>query len=679
MRRSPKQTSAALLETARIHCDLGLGRQPATRGQDYMACLVTAVWIYDIENYCIIWANRSALALWESESLEELKSRDFRDGASDAVQQTLKDYQQIFKSGKSLSRIWRYSPKGILKEAYCHLSGYTLEDGRIALLTEAIPVDLIDNNSAASSVITLSTYDNNGQFISGNPPFLETQDHSYSHLKSLFSHADDYQKVRNIVEHTGRFEGDIQIIVNQQVLWHRLVVSTCQHDNLEDSLLVQQFNIDEMKRKELALNQDVITDPLTGLLNRRGLKSLVSSHNTFVIFYLDLDGFKLINDSLGHAVGDQVLRNIGTRLTSEPFEKGHACRFGGDEFIWIADPSALDCGIEQTASQLIQSMNKPYLDSDNRPVTVSASVGIAHYSGNGDDFEEAIIKADAAMYLAKKQGKHCWVHYVSGMENASHRKSQVAQSLYKAIEQGEFQLYYQPIFNLKTKSIQAFEALLRWDSVDIGSVPPLDCIRVAEEIGVIAEIETWVISRALNDLKVLRCLFSDNVTMGVNISSQYFANPACVNTIVDALEKYDLPGSALAIDVNEGTLRCDLEQDNKVASHLHEKGINISIDDFGVGYSLLPYLHQIPATYVKIDHLLTQRVEQDPAVLAGLQQLIESLTLKAIAEGVETKKQSDMLKDIGIFLQQGHGLGSPRPLAFYQQSDSVQQLAGFQS
>ncbi|MBO9489550.1 PAS domain-containing protein [Endozoicomonas sp. G2_1] len=184
----------------------------------FLDCLVSAVWLYDIENYHIIWANKAALSLWESEDLAELVSRDFKPGSSDAVQQTLIDYQQIFKTGKSLSRVWRYSPKGILKEVYCQMSGYLLPDGRIGLLTEAITVDLIDNNKNASSVITLSTYHLDGSFISGNPPFLETQSPDYQHLESLFVSKQDYQKVRNIIDHTGRFEDDIQIFVNQQIL-----------------------------------------------------------------------------------------------------------------------------------------------------------------------------------------------------------------------------------------------------------------------------------------------------------------------------------------------------------------------------------------------------------------------------------------------------------------------------
>ena len=190
----------------------------SSKDKELFDTLVTAIWLYDIENYCIIWANKAALTMWESDSLEELTSRDFKPGSSEATQQALIDYQQIFKAGKTLSRTWRYSPKGILKEAYTQLSGYTLTDGRIAILTEALPIDLIDSSSGSASVITLSTYDLEGQFLSGNPPFLESVPFDYDHLKSLFANEDDYQRVRNIVAHTGRFEDDVQIIKATNVM-----------------------------------------------------------------------------------------------------------------------------------------------------------------------------------------------------------------------------------------------------------------------------------------------------------------------------------------------------------------------------------------------------------------------------------------------------------------------------
>lgn len=650
----------------------------STEQKQLFDSLVTAIWLYDVENYCIIWANKAGLALWESDSLAELTSRDFKPGSSAAVQQTLIDYQQIFQSGRSLSRIWRYSPKGILKEAYVQLSGFPLQDGRMALITEALNVELIDSNRGSDSVNTLSTYDIDGNFLSGNPPFLETQDCHYKHLRSLFISTDDYQRVKNIVELEGRFEDDVQIISKQKVLWHRLVVSVSQQENTEKTLLVQQFNIEQRKQKELALEKEVITDPLTGLLNRRGLKQVVKDKTSFIIFYIDLDGFKLINDSLGHSIGDHLLQHLGLKLTTGDFDQGYACRFGGDEFIWLIEQDKLTVSPEQTANLLLNKMSEPYLDQEGRPVTVSASIGVANYPDDGDNFEKLLLKADAAMYLAKKQGKHRWVSYLSGMETTVHRQSELAKYLYQALNNNEFELYYQPIFDTKNKTVHSLEALLRWKNPVIGNVPPDECIRVAEEIGILLDIEKWVISQAIADVQNFRDIFSQDIAIAINVSSQCFCSPELVNLLAEQLQKHNLSSDAIKLELTETTLITDVEQDSAAALKISKHKIPISIDDFGTGYSSLSYLHKIPATYVKIDRSFTQRLSQDHSMISSIQHLISTMHLSTIVEGVETIEQSEILNDMQIYLQQGYGLGLPQPLHFYLQPENVQQLAGLQ-
>lgn len=638
--------------------------------------LVTAIWLYDIENYCVIWANKAALVMWESESLEELVSRNFKPDSSEATQQALVDFQQIFKTGKTLSRMWRYSPKGILKEAYTQLSGYPLTDGRMALLTEAVTVDLIDNNSGTASVITLSTYDLNGNFLSGNPPFLESIEQSYRHLKDLFVAEETYQKVRNIIELTGSFEGDVQIKSKQQHLWHRLVINQCEQSDSDANLLVQQFNIEQRKQKELKLEKEVITDSLTGLLNRRGLKQAIENKTNFIIFYIDLDGFKLVNDSLGHSVGDQLLQHLGLRLTDGELKNGYACRFGGDEFIWLIEEDKLTTDIEHTANQLLSTMCEPFVDHEQRPITVSASIGVAHFPKDGNNFENLILKADAAMYLAKRQGKHRWVSYISGMESTIYRQSEIAKHLYQALNNQEFQLYYQPIFDLKNKTVHSLEALLRWKSPVVGNVPPDECIRVAEEIGILLDIEKWVINTAIADVQVFRDIFHPDIAISINVSSQYFCNPELVTLLIKQLKKHQLPSSSIKLELTETTLISDVQQDSEVALKIQKHKIPISIDDFGTGYSSLSYLHQIPATYVKIDQSFTQRLNVDHNMIGSIDSLVSHLNLSTIVEGVETNEQSNILCDMNIYLQQGYGLGFPQPIDFYQHSENIRNLPG---
>ncbi|MBO9489551.1 EAL domain-containing protein [Endozoicomonas sp. G2_1] len=453
-----------------------------------------------------------------------------------------------------------------------------------------------------------------------------------------------------------------------------MIVSYSEQDNIDTTLLVQQFNIDERKRKELALEKDVITDPLTGLLNRRGLNNAVGQKDSFVIFYLDLDGFKLINDSLGHAVGDQVLQHLAAKLTGSELKHGLACRFGGDEFIWLVDEDKLTTSIEATANLLFQVMNEPFLDNEGRPIKISASVGIANYPADGNDFNELILKADAAMYLAKKQGKHRWVNYISGMENTLQRHSMLAQYLYKALDNNEFSLHYQPIINTKTNTVDSLEALLRWHNSEIGPVPADECIKVAEEIGVIVALEQWVIATAIADIKDFQKVFGNQIKVAINVSSHFLANSASIDFIVQQLAVNQQNISSINIELTESALLANLSHENNMAQQFNQQGIALSIDDFGTGFSSLAYLDQIPAKYIKIDRSFTNKIECDSTMLIGIQHLIQSLGFNTIVEGVETLQQAKILQEIGIELMQGYGLARPQPLSYYQQTCNLANL-----
>lgn len=636
--------------------------------------LLTALWIYDIDKYQIFWANKAALSLWESDSLTELKSRDFKPETSHAVQETLLDFQQLFAQSKTVSVFWRYSPKGIQKEAFCQMSGYTLDDGRIALLCEAIPSNLIDENFSTDSIILLATYNAKGNFLSGNPPFVEAISGESHQLQSIFIVKDVYLKIMRAIQNQEVFEDDVLVKTKQGTRWHRLIVNQSQKHNGEPHLLVQQFDINERKLGEIALQKEATTDLLTGLLNRRGLyqklESILKQDSQFLIYYIDLDGFKMINDSHGHSVGDHVLQTLANRLTDTQFEKGIAARFGGDEFVWVIRKEDINESQQELANRLINKMNKPYFDKKGYPMLVSASIGISLYPQDGDNFSDLILRADSAMYLAKKQGKRRWVNYIKGMESHLKRQSRVAQHLFQALEQKELQLYYQPIFNVKKNQVHSFEALLRWNSPQLGWVAADETVAVAERVGIINEIENWVIRQAAEDLLTLRQLTNNDVTMAVNISGIHFVDPHLGDYIKESLKSVGLDASDITVELTESALLADIDNEVTSANRIAESGVNLSIDDFGTGYSSLAYLHKIPAQIVKIDRSFTERVLTDKTMLASIFNLITNLELKALVEGVENMEQSRLLQEIGIHLQQGYGLGFPKPMEFYLNSPS---------
>lgn len=636
--------------------------------------LLTALWIYDIDKYQIFWANKAALSLWESDSLAELKQRDFKPNTSLAVQETLLDYQQKFLQGETVSMFWRYSPKGIQKEAFCQMSGYKMDDGRIALLCEAIPSDLIDEKFNSNSIILLATYDAQMEFLSGNPPFVELISGESHQLPSVFIDKTVFLRLKRTVERDEVFEDDVLISTKQGPRWHRLIVNRTKqaHDNAR--LLVQQFDINERKLGELALKKDATTDLLTGLLNRRGLykniESILEQDSRFVIYYIDLDGFKMINDSYGHNVGDQILQTLANRLTDKHFEKGLAARFGGDEFVWVIREEDIEDSQQELANRLIKKLNQPYFDKEGHPMLVSASIGISLYPQDGDNFNDLILRADSAMYLAKKQGKRRWVNYIKGMESHLKRQSRVAQYLFRALAHKELLLHYQPIFNVRENQVHSFEALLRWNSPQLGWVPADETVAVAERVGVINEIENWVIQQAAQDLLMLRQLTGVKVSMAINISGIHFVDPHLGSYIKDTLKSIGLKAGDITVELTESALLSDIDNEVTSANRIAESGVNLSIDDFGTGYSSLAYLHKIPASIVKIDRSFTERVVADPTMITSIFNLITNLKLCALVEGVETLEQSRLLEKIGINLQQGYGLGRPKPIEYYLNSPS---------
>ena len=387
--------------------------------------LATCIWLYDIDKYRILWANEHALKLWESDSLEELSAIDFRPMTSHAVQSSLREYQRNFESGIKPTHNWQFSPKGVNKHAFCQFSGYTLEDGRTAMLVEAIPISKVNYDAQIGLSTMISTYTQSGHFISGNPSFTEAMGFKVKRLSQLIVESDIINDMINKLSVAGRFEGDVLMKTKEGAQrWYSLNAINPQHEDssAKASILLHQFDIHRRKMMEIELEEEVLTDPLTQLLNRRGLEKrlaeLEREHQDLVIYYIDLDGFKLINDSYGHDVGDIVIKEVARRLTilldNDPAH--FICRLGGDEFIVGITKSHRLFKCEALADDIVQALSETYHDSDQNSMVLSASVGVALYPEDTQIFRDIITCADAAMYQAKHSGKRRWIRYRKDMK-----------------------------------------------------------------------------------------------------------------------------------------------------------------------------------------------------------------------------------------------------------------------
>jgi diguanylate cyclase (GGDEF)-like protein len=636
--------------------------------------LTIPIWIYDIDGFRVHWANSPGLKFWESSSLDELCARDLKPLVPEAVFESHKEYQNAFAKGEVLFQYLSFPANNVDKHAFCQLSGYLLKDGRMGMLVEAIPESKLNYDATLGLTTLLSNYLMDGRFISGNQSFLSAMGRGVNNLSSIISDPSVVRSIYQCLAKNKRFESDVLMKTTCGERWYHLVAVNAQvTEGIEgDKILVQQHDIHQRKTSEIALSEEASSDVLTGLLNRRGLerklKALEENKQEFFIYYIDMDGFKLINDSFGHATGDFVLQAVAKRLQEIMPVNSFACRFGGDEFIVGVVSSNRNIDEEFFADSLVSSLSDTYSDGLSNVMTLSASVGLACYPTDVNQFSDVVRCADAAMYKAKQSGKRRWAKYEPGIEQSMHRQSVIAQYLYTAEEKSELALHYQPIWDFSTGSrgkIVAFEALLRWHNPELGWVQAEELVKTAEQIGVIDHIERWVVSQALMDLLILRDLVGEEVTMAINISAVHLRVPKLPEFLLGMIEESQLKPGDLTIELTESTLIDDIDKDESVVRQLVSKGLNISIDDFGTGYSSLAYLHHIPAKTVKIDRSFVNNIEYNDRTIKHIHKLIETYGMRVLVEGVETKQQKEKLTSLGIYHQQGYLLGKPKPVSFY--------------
>jgi predicted signal transduction protein with EAL and GGDEF domain len=348
-----------------------------------------------------------------------------------------------------------------------------------------------------------------------------------------------------------------------------------------------------------------------------------------------------------------------------------ACRFGGDEFVIAVPLSRADKTEEwstEIADRLIFSLSEKYILHNAQAVSLSASIGCSSHLNQNQTISDTILFADAAMYRAKHLGKRRWVRYQTGMEKTIQRHSLISQNLLLAEKNQELSLHYQPIFDFSENTqgeIVAFEALLRWHNLKLGWVPPEEIIKVAEENGVLGSIEWWVARQALNDLSILRKHVSSKVTMSINMTATHLLDPHLADNFLLLLKECQLDATDVTVELTESALIENIDKDSSAVKRLVAEGVKISIDDFGTGYSSLAYLHQIPASIVKIDRSFVDLATDNNQTIHHIKELIETHNMKALIEGIETEAQREKLIEFGINIHQGYLLGKPQPLSYY--------------
>jgi diguanylate cyclase (GGDEF)-like protein len=440
----------------------------------------------------------------------------------------------------------------------------------------------------------------------------------------------------------------------------------------ELAAVAEAFNATIAQRRALEreLAHQALHDPLTSLPNRtlladrldQALARQARAGGTVVVAFMDLDRFKLINDSKGHPAGDALLVSLARRLESVLRAGDTVARFGGDEFVMVSEGDHTDDDVMSIAQRLAATLEDSFSVAGEE-IRVSGSVGLA-VGHSGDSADDLIRNADAAMYEAKKTQRGSWAVYREPLHAGVVTRLEIERDLRRALDEQEFLLHYQPKCSLATAEVVGVEALVRWAHPTKGLVNPAEFIPVCEETGLILPLGEWVLFEAGRQARRWRERNGLNMAVSVNLSARQLVRPDLVSRVAAMLESTGADPADLCLEITEGTLLVDLSSAVRHLSELRSLGVRISIDDFGTGYSSLAYLRTLPLDELKIDRSFVTPVADDPsaaAIVSSVVSLGHALGLLVVAEGVETAAQLTTLQDLGCDLAQGFYLARPAP------------------
>lgn len=414
------------------------------------------------------------------------------------------------------------------------------------------------------------------------------------------------------------------------------------------------------------LHIDVLAnnDALTGLPNRLLARTRFEqvaelskrSREYVALLFLDLDNFKTVNDSLGHAAGDALICDVAQRLKGAVRSSDTVSRQGGDEFLIIVAGLQDQESVAMVAAKIIDVMAQPF-KINSMEISATCSVGVAMYPDNGHDFDALLKHADMAMYKAKESGRNAFRFYDAEMNTNVIEHLHLISGIRSALLRNEFRLHYQPQFDLNSGRIIGAEALIRWHNPELGNIPPNKFIHVAERSGQIHEIGTWVINEACRQAKLWQVAGLQDLVIAVNLSPVQFRRDNIERDVINALEKHNLLASSIELELTESLLIVDSEQIKTLLKRIRALGVHLSIDDFGTGYSNLGYLSRFEVERLKIDQSFIRRMTEnsnDEGIVRAIIEMAHSLKLEVVAEGVEHRQALERLKQLGCEYGQGY-------------------------
>jgi len=522
-----------------------------------------------------------------------------------------------------------------------------------------------------------------GEIVAVNRKFEEIfgykRDEIQGRRKEILYPTDDTHKAINeaaakLLANDETYQGEWKMKhKNGTIFWCAVSAKSISEKTREEGIIWLFEDITQRKRSEEELLRLANYDSLTGLPNRslfvdrleQGIGRTRRQDGLLGLLYIDLDRFKIINDSMGHTTGDELLKSAASRFFECVRNSDTVCRLGGDEFTIILPEMQDISDAGKVAEKILMIMNDPF-DLNGEKVNISPSIGVSIFPDDGEEIESLLKNADSAMYYAKSKGRNNYQYYTQEMNAEARQRLDRENRLRRAVEFDQFMLYYQPQVDTKTLHITGYEALIRWHDSETGLVSPDQFIPLLEDTGLIVPVGDWILRRACLDINKMAAMNRHFKSVSINLSARQFVDHSIVDRIRLIMEETGISPDQLVIEITETIMMTETERSLKLLTELSKLGLMLSLDDFGTGYSSLAYLKQFPINVIKIDKSFIRDLhtnQSDSAICEAIIAIGHQLNLKVVAEGVETEEQFNYIRDKGCHSIQGYYFGKPLPLS----------------
>jgi len=638
------------------------------------------VWIFDIDHRRVHWANSAALRVWNAATLDELCARDMGADMSESVARRLAQYQSDFLGHRAVfHEQWTLYPGGKPVSLDVTFTGHRLADDRMAMLCEAretvqaTPEALRSVEALLHTAVMITLYDMEGAPLYRNPAAREMVRTPGERLSDRFTEPAAHGQLMQQLATRDMATLTQPVHTATGVRWHELSVRKCRDAVSGDAaLLLSEVDVTQLKESEAQASYLAVHDALTGLPNRnqvklhfaQAMRELRASGGQAALVLIDLDHFKNVNDTLGHAVGDELLVEVAQRLRNSVRRVDLVARFGGDEFLLLVASHDIEAEVSRIDARIRATVSTPIAMAGTM-VRVTATLGAALFPRDGSDFETLLRRADLAMYSAKEEGRNTLAYYDDAMGRALRARTELEHDLRTAVEQQAFEVHYQPRVCVASNRILGAEALVRWRHPVRGMIPPDQFIPLCETTGLIRDLGRQVFATAARQVARWSQAGFD-LAASVNVSPREFSQDGLVEGMRATMAECGCDPARLQVEITESML---LGQDERPLRTLHAMaalGLGIALDDFGTGYSNLAYLHRYPIQTLKIDRSFIHGLVDNRPLAELIVQLCGLMKLSAVAEGVETAEQLRWVSDRGIAEYQGFLYSRPLPAAEFE-------------